>query len=76
MGYEPNCSGSGRFRGVGLTPHSVQWVKGSSIAAAATAAAQSQSLAREFAYASGVANKKKELLPFDTIDGLRRHYAK
>ena len=54
-----------RCRGIGLISSQAQWVKGSSVAAAAAtvqvqAAAQIQSLAQELPYAMGVAIKKKK----------------
>ena len=35
MGYESDCKGSGRCRGMGTITDPLQWVKGSNIAAAA-----------------------------------------
>ena len=43
---ESNCSGSGRWGGMGLIPDPAQWVKGSGVTAAA-AAAPIQSLAQD-----------------------------
>ena len=49
---------------MGLIPCQAQWVKGSSVA---TATAQIQSLARELAYATNAAIKKKNSKEFSKI---------
>ena len=53
-----DCSGSGYCRGASLIPGAGQWVKGSSVVAAAawvTSVAQVQSLVWELPHASGMA---------------------
>lgn len=35
MGYESDCKGSGRCRGMGTITDPLQWVKGANVAAAA-----------------------------------------
>ena len=56
-----NCSNSGHCGGMGSIPGPAQWVKGSTVATAATqvtAEAQLPSLAQELPYAVDVAIKK------------------